>query len=146
MSDRPSEQEIARIARRERVKQDTSYALTLDHMQREANRKPSPEVVAANREAAAQSAERERRRQELLELDRLEAEEEERRRQERIEQELAPVKESEWKKFQSEFPQLSRSEFERKRWPYVREQLTSREARIEAEIQRLKASGKYGSF
>jgi hypothetical protein len=137
------EKRISEIARKERVAHDTAVARTIDHHIREANRRPSPAAMAANKEYERKRAKEEQRRLELRAQD---AEDEVARLKERdaeIEVALAETKEQMFREWQAEHPDLGRATFNAKVWPVRREQLVGREARIEAAKERLLKSGNY---
>jgi hypothetical protein len=133
------EQKMARIARETRARDDAAYAMTVDHLMREQNRRPSPETMLANAEHRRKREREEQHRQRLLEQDRIEDAERAKQR----EAELEPLKEAEWKRFKAEHPTATRATFETYTWPYIKQSRFSKEAKVQENIEKLKASGFY---
>jgi hypothetical protein len=143
MTEQPSDKEIYRVVRKQQAQEAATLARQLDSMQREQQRLERPERKAYVRELERQS---EAKRQRMLELRAKDAEAEAERIAERdaeLEAALAETKEQMFREWQAEHPELGRATFNAKVWPVRREQMTSREAMIEAEKQRLLNSGRY---
>lgn len=141
---KPTQQEIAAYVRNQQAQQSTGAAQYTDSRLREQERLNS-NINARAHKAAMQRVHEERidAMHKAREWEQAEIAKREKQREAELEKELEPVKEKAWLEFQSEHPELSRSVFEKKRWPFLKEQMTSREARIAAEKQALLRSGRY---